>query len=232
MKLPEVPENHQDNVPALAFASSRKVERTMTDRQRKEAIQAYYASTSLMDAQVGRLLSALDRFKLRDNTIVVFCSDHGYHLGEHGLWKKQSVFEGSARVPMLISAPGVKGGVKAGGVAELLDLYPTVAGLAGLDAPDYLDGVSLVPSLEDPTKDSREAAIIQVSHRGSVGVSARTRRWRYTEWDGGSKGVQLYDHDNDPGEYRNLTGTDYQEVMRKMKRHIADGWDAKVVPKK
>ena len=173
----------------------------MTDDQRREAIQGYLASISFMDAQVGVVLSALERLKLADRTVVVFTSDHGYHLGDHGLWQKSSLFERSARVPLIVSAPrvGASGRVTTS-LAELVDLYPTLARLAGLTPPDYLDGVSLVPVLADPAARVRDAAFTQVRN----GYSIRTDRWRYTEWAQGAEGVQLYDMDTDPGETRNL----------------------------
>src|SRR5262249_46462423 len=105
----KVPASYKEGVPAFAFGSARKEQETMTDQQRREALQAYYASITFMDAQVGRLLDALDRLKLADRTIVVFISDHGYLLGEHGLWQKMSLFEWSARVPMIILMPGSRG---------------------------------------------------------------------------------------------------------------------------
>jgi iduronate 2-sulfatase len=162
-----------------------------------------------MDAQVGRVLDALQRLDLADNTIVVFTSDHGYHLGEHGLWQKMSLFEESARVPLIIAVPG-KG--KKGGVANtpvgLVDLYPTLAELCEVPAPENLQGQSLVPILEDPSEPGRGWTLSQVT-RGSrinptFGFTLRTPRWRYTEWDQGNRGHELYDHDNDPLEQTNL----------------------------
>src|SRR5262249_6063226 len=101
LKLPEVPANHREGLPAPAFGSAKPEQDKMTDAQRRQALQAYYASVSFMDAQLGQLLDALDRLKLADRTIIVFTSDHGYHLGEHGLWQKMSLFENSTRVPLV-----------------------------------------------------------------------------------------------------------------------------------
>ena len=178
----------------------------MTDAQRREAIQAYRASTSFMDAQVGRVLAALEDSGLAENTIVIFTSDHGYHLGDHGLWQKVSLFERSTRVPLFISAPGAKGnGETAGGVAALLDLYPTLTELCGLPAPDYLDGVSLRAVLDDPMARPRSHAVSQVRRRAPdrMGYAVRTERWRYVEWDGAPEEAQLFDMETDSGETTN-----------------------------
>lgn len=189
----------------------------MDEKLTREALQAYYASITFMDQQVGKLLDALDRLKLTGNTIVVFHSDHGYHNGEHGgLWQKQSLFEESARVPLIIAAPGMKGAGKgAAGPAELIDVYPTLADLCGLEAPANLHGKSLAPQCTDPTLATKGYALTQVRRGGGMGkkvgaegpfsgYSLRTPRWRYTEWGGGNKGVELYDHDADPQEFTNL----------------------------
>ncbi len=135
------------------------------------------------------------------NTIVVFTSDHGYHLGDHGLWQKMSVFERSARVPLIIAVPNATArGAAARGLAELVDLYPTLADLAGLTPAGALDGVSLAPILRDPSATVKDAAFTQVRN----GYSIRTDRWRYIEWAEGQQGAQLYDMNADPGETTNL----------------------------
>jgi iduronate 2-sulfatase len=209
-------------VPAAALGSYKKEQDKLTDDLRRRAVQAYYASISFMDAQVGRVVDALDRLGLAGSTIIVFTSDHGYHLGEHGLWQKQSLFEGSARVPLLIVAPGVtKPGTVASSPVSQLDLYPTLAELAGVNAPTNLQGQSLVPMLKDPGVQGRGWALTQVVRGGNFnrqgaapavadrgrrffGYSLRTARWRYTEWDEGAQGRELYDHDADPQELTNL----------------------------
>ena len=168
------------DIPAPALASHRPEEGTMTDAQRRQAVQAYSASISFMDAQLGRVLAALDRLGLADNTIIVFTSDHGYHLGEHGLWKKQSLFEESARVPLLVVAPGVtKPGTVARTPVSHLDLYPTLAELAGVTPPANLQGQSLVPILRDPSAIGRGWALTQVSRNARAaegGEGAAKRR--------------------------------------------------------
>jgi iduronate 2-sulfatase len=211
-KMPVFPgiKEDQADLPAPALGSYKREQDKLTDDLRRECRQAYNSSISFMDAQVGRVVDALDRLGLADNTIIVFTSDHGYHMGEHGLWQKMSLFEESSRVPLLIVAPGT---AKAGGVAkspvELIDLYPTLTELCGVAAPDNLQGQSLVPMLKDPSVTGRGWAITQVTRGGGrngrfFGYTFRTPRWRYTEWDEGAEGRELYDHDADPRELTNL----------------------------
>jgi uncharacterized sulfatase len=159
-----------------------------------------------VDAQVGRVLDALDRLGLADRTIIVFTSDHGYHLGDHGLWQKYSLFERSARVPLIIAGPTLKaGGRAAPGLVEMIDLYPTLAGLCGLAGPEYLDGADLRPMLDDPSRSVKEAAFSQIKRGDIEGFSVRTERWRYTEWNaGGRQDAQLFDEEADPGETKNV----------------------------
>lgn len=204
---PRLPGDNPPGIPPAALASAKKEQASMTDEQRRAAIQAYHASISHMDAQVERVLKALDTLDLSKDTIVVFTSDHGYQLGEHGLWQKMAAFERSLRVPLVIAGPGVSdGGKTCGRPAELVDLFPTLAGLCGVPTPANLSGVSLVAQLKDVTASGRTSAFSMV--RG--GRSLRTERWRYTEWNGGKDGVELYDHKTDPGEMKNLAGDQAQ----------------------
>ncbi|HMC11522.1 MAG TPA: sulfatase [Pirellulaceae bacterium] len=210
----------QADIPPAGLASYKREQDKLTDDLRRQALQAYYASISFMDAQVGRVVDALDRLGLADNTIIVFTSDHGYHVGEHGLWQKMSLFEESARVPLLIVAPGMAKGAAAKSPIGQIDLFPTLAELCGVKTPANLQGQSLVPMLKDPSVIGRGWAISQVVRGGGLmratvtadvgsegrrffGYSLRTPRWRYTEWDEGQQGRELYDHDADPRELTN-----------------------------
>jgi len=199
----------QADLPRAALFSYKREQDVLTDDLRRQCVQAYYASTTFMDAQVGRVLDALQRLELAENTIVVFTSDHGYHLGEHGLWQKMSLFEQSARVPLIIATPNApaKGGVAKDPVG-LIDLYPTLAELCGVKTPENLQGQSLLPMLNDPNATGRGWTLSQVTRRGPArrffGYSLRTPRWRYTEWGQGELGRELYDHDADPRELTNL----------------------------
>jgi uncharacterized sulfatase len=211
IKVPEVLPEALAQYPEAAFFT-RPPNWGLTEQQEREVIRAYYASITFMDANVGRLLDALDRLKLTDNTIVVFMSDHGYSLGEHGQWMKQMLFDNSARSPLIVAGPGVSAKGKASRrVVEYLDLYPTLAALAGLTPPREIEGRSLVPLLNQPNAAWSHPALTQV-RRGTqangffMGYSIRTERWRYTEWDEGKRGVELYDEKSDPGEMHNLAG--------------------------
>ncbi|HET8656424.1 MAG TPA: sulfatase [Longimicrobiaceae bacterium] len=192
--------------------------REATPREAREMIRAYYAATSFVDEQVGRVLDELDRLGLRDHTIVVFFGDHGYHLGEKGKWSKAySLFEVGLRVPLLVAVPGVKGEVTTHPV-ELLDLYPTLAELCGLPRPAGLEGHSLVPLLRDPDAGWDHPAFSVTLFQGKLGRSVRTDRWHYAEWDEGRAGAMLFDETADPHEMRNLADDAADSaVVRRMK---------------
>lgn len=178
----------------------------LSEQQRLEVMRAYYATILFLDANIGRLLDALQRTGQEQNTTIVFWSDHGYQLGEHGQWMKQTLFEPSARTPLIIAGAGVKSKGKAcPRTVEFLDIYPTVAALAGLkDVPSTLHGVSLMPLLNKPTVAWNRPSVTQVNRLQIMGYSIRTERHRYTMWKRGEEGEELYDYAQDPREYKNL----------------------------
>jgi arylsulfatase A-like enzyme len=181
--------------------------RDATPAQAREMIRAYYASVSFMDAQVGRVLDALERLNLRHKTIVVFFGDHGYHLGEKGKWSKAySLYEVATRVPLLIAIPNGKG-QNSGRTVQLLDLYPTLVELCSLPRANGIEGHSLTPLLRNPKAPWNYPALTVTRYQGKLGESVRTERWHYVEWDNGSAGSMLFDHSNDPHELKNLANS-------------------------
>ncbi len=230
IEVPQMPADYAKTVPAAALMSTRPWPNFgVTLQQARECKQAYYAAISFVDAQIGRVVDALDRLGLRDNTIIVFWSDHGYSLGTHGLWMKQSCFEDSARVPMIFAGPGIKAGTPSPRIVEFVDLYPTLADLAGLKPPANLAGASLRPLLANPTAPWDRPAFTQVQRGDFPGHSVRTPRWRYTEWDGGAQGVELYDEQNDPGEMKNLaTDPKHAATVAELKALVRKNWPERV----
>lgn len=205
----------------------------LSDDKIRELIHGYYASTTYVDAQIGKVLEALDGLGLRDKTIVVLWSDHGFHLGEHGLWCKTTNFEIDTRVPLIISFPRVtKRGLRTDALVELIDLYPTLADLAGLPIPNGVEGTSLKPLFDHPDDPLKHAAFSQFlrpsGRDGKVGVmgySVRTDNFRYTEWlnlqSGSIEAVELYDHPIDPLETKNLSGSaEYAHEIRTLRRTL------------
>jgi len=231
------PAEHLQHIPPLAL-TRKKDEPPLSDDLRRETTAAYYASISFMDAQVGFLLAALDRLDLWRSTVVVFVSDHGYHLGEHGgLKHKMTLFEESVRVPLVIAAPNAAADVSTDGIVELVDLYPTLADLCGLPAPQGRPGKSLSPLLHGSLDEwTKQAAFTVVARDGTrdvsdtldrskLGRSVRTARWRYTEWHDGTR--ELYDHQADPHEYRNLAADEeLADTVTKLSKLIADNLTA------
>jgi iduronate 2-sulfatase len=226
------PDARAANVPAPAWFTN-PPHWGLDEQQQRLALRAYYASISFLDANIGRLLDALDRLGLADDTIVLFVSDHGYHVGDRGQWMKQTLFERSTRAPLLIAGPGVTArGAASPRVVEFLDIYPTLAALAGLAPPTGLHGRSLVPLLTDALAPWDHPAVSQV-RRGTLpgtfmGYTIRTARWRYTEWDGGTRGAELYDVEVDPDELRNLAGEASQRetvttLRLRLQQLITDG---------
>lgn len=244
IRLPYTPEGDRDDIPTAAFAHNNPVPHYSLDELTcRKALQAYYACVSFVDAQVGRMLDALQRLGLEDNTIVVFWSDHGYHLGEHGgVWQKRTLFEQGARAPLIIRAPRAAGnGQACPRIVEFVDLYPTLVDLAGLPAPpgQKLAGRSLRPLLADPIRgDWGGSAITQILRPADdrlktpvMGRSIRTHRWRYTEWAEGEAGIELYDHYGDPNEFHNLAvepDAEARAVIEKLRPQLRSRASGKV----
>ncbi len=229
--LPNEPADDIRDIPEVAFWT-RPANWGLNEEQRRRTIRAYYSTISFVDAQIGRLLGKMDELDLWKDTIVVFWSDHGYLLGEHGgQWMKQSLFEQSAQVPLIIVAPDQESrGRPSARIVELVDLYPTLAELTGLTPPENLEGVSLKPLLDEPQTVWDRPAFTEVRRRDRNGLSVRTDRWRFNVWNGGKDGFELYDHENDPGEYINLAGNpEYADVIAELKALIRQNWDDEVL---
>jgi len=249
IKLPEARENDWDNKPDAA-AWIVPPNAGSTPEQQKKAIRAYYACITFVDAQLGKLIDALEEFGLLDNTIIVFWSDHGYNLGEHGQWQKQTLFEKTSKQPLLISVPGYSKGVSTDAIVQMVDIYPTLAELTGLTAPGDLDGHSLLPLLKDPdTEWNFPAFTLQArtlnpnARRGQskyyfnpdvgsenptiYGRSVRIEKYRYTEWDEGRKGTELYDYETDPNEFNNLADDPaYKSLVTRLAKILHSGHNA------
>ena len=214
--VPKVPAGYLDTLPKPAQQSitRKKDQVNLPDKLARQAIQAYYASITFADAQIGRILDGLNEAGLADDTVVVFTSDHGYHMGEHGHWQKTTLFENAAHVPLIIAGPRTTAtGKTTRSPAEMVDFYPTLAELCELKAPSYLAGVSLTSVLKDPQARPRSSAITQYGN----GYSIRTARYRYTEWgEDGALGAELYDHQSDSGEMKNLADDKSTENLRRL----------------
>lgn len=224
IRIPEVPEGYLESLPlpAQKILTQRKEQIDLPDSLAVSAIQAYLATISFLDAQVGRVLDALEATGLKDNTIVVFTSDHGYHMGEHGHYQKRTLFEYSARIPLIISYPGQKSrGERTKSIVEMIDFYPTLCELAGLTYPGEISGKSMVPVLENPKKKIRNEALTQTV---GDGYSVITDRYRYTRWgEGGSGMVELYDKKSDPAEMINLAGKKKSEkIIERLDKRLTE----------
>ncbi len=234
IRIPYAPADDREDIPVAAFAHNCPVPHYgLDDLTLRKAIQAYYACVSFIDAQIGRMTNALKRLGLEDNTIIVFWSDHGYHLGEHGgIWQKRTLFEKSAKAPLIIRAPGFEGnGTPCSSIVEFVDIYPTLLELADLGHAQKLSGRSLVPLLKNPLTEWDGNAVTQILRPADdrlaqpvMGISIRTHRWRYTEWgEEGEHGVELYDYQNDPGEFENLAmdpPAELKKVMRDLRSKL------------
>ena len=241
---------HPQDAPELATRTWNELEgytdipkdgQLSTDKLR-ELRHGYYACVSYVDALVGRLLEELAKLKLAENTVVVLWGDHGYHLGEQGLWTKANNYELSTRVPLIISVPGpARSGRKSNALVEFVDVYPTLADICGLDEPQGVEGISLKPLLASPDQPWKRAVFSQYPrarsgsrHRGHgaiMGYAVRTHRYRYVEWRRWDSqqiaARELYDHDSDPHESRNVVAqARYAEAIRELAGMLESGWQS------
>ncbi len=198
-----------------------KKEQNNLDKNLAKVIkEAYYATTSFVDAQVGRVLDKLKSTGLDKNTIVIFTSDHGYHLGEHGHWQKQTLFDNATRIPLIVAGPGVNENEKImDAPVELVDLYPTLMEVLGMEVPEFVSGKSFAPMLSDSSVRIRNSALTELgvsngSDTKTQGYSIKTDRYRLTQWgEKGILGYELYDHKYDKKELHNLSSTeDYKKI--------------------
>ncbi len=221
--LPKILRNDRDDTPRFSWYLHWKLpEPRLTwveeNQQWRNLVRSYLASTSFMDAQIGRVIDALEETGHADNTLIVIWSDHGWHLGEKGITGKNTLWERSTRVPLVFVGPGVTPGQRCTRPAELLDIYPTLIELAGLPERDDLEGLSLVPQLVDAAA-PRERPAITSHNPGNHGI--RSEHWRYIRYADGSE--ELYDMKNDPREWNNLAGDpQYADVIAEHKKWLPD----------
>ena len=197
-----------------------KVFNKFTEQDKREFLRSYYACSSFMDAQIGKLLTALEQSNQLENTLIVFFGDHGYHLGEHNWWNKVTLFEKGTSTPFIVAGKSVgKKGVRSNAMFEFIDIYPTLAELLNLkNTPDYLEGKSFANVIDDPSKSFRSEVRALIRRDKMLGRTVKNSKWRYIEWDDGKQGIELYDQINDPIEYNNLAeNPDYSEVLIEMK---------------
>ena len=221
MIIPKTSDEYLTTLPKPAAKSIRakKNQLNLNDSLAKEIKEAYYATVSFVDAQVGRILDHLDRTGLAQNTIVVFTSDHGYHLGEHGHWQKQTLFDNATKVPLIFTYPGIqKKGVKCEAPVELIDVYPTIMDLVNINVPKHVVGKSLKPIIDNEIESVRSSALT----RWKNGYSIKTKRYRFTEWKfDGKLGHELYDHKYDKEELNNLAlSENYKPIFDSLQRML------------
>jgi iduronate 2-sulfatase len=216
---PKIP-GDWDDIPKAGINYKTSVNMKMDERRQKKAVGGYYASVAYMDAQVGKVLDALEKSGQADNTIVVFTSDHGYHLGEHDFWAKVSLHDESAKVPLIVKVPGKKPAV-CRSLVELIDLYPTTAKLCGLEVPARLQGRDISPMLDDPAHSVRDAAFSVAPT--SKGFLLREDKWAYLQYaEDAAQGIELFDMERDPQQYTNLaTRPEHQPVVESFKVKLA-----------
>ena len=230
-EIPESSDAYLETIPKPAAISVRsKKEQVYLDKELSKTIKrAYYATTSFMDAQIGRVLDKLKATGLDKNTIIIFTSDHGYHLGEHGHWQKQTLFNDATRVPLIIAGPGILKDKKIENApVELVDLYPTLMDLVEMKTPTFVEGKSLTPMLKNINRSVRQSALseLQVNTKSGIaqGYSIKTNRYRLSRWKHqGTYSYELYDHETDKKELNNLANhIDYIQVKDSLIKILSD----------
>jgi uncharacterized sulfatase len=227
MPVPPLDAGEISAAPALAY-NSLNANFGMTEQQHREAIRGHFAAISFVDAQVGRLLDAVQRMGVADNTTIVFWADHGFMIGEHGQWEKTMLFDPSVQVPLFFAGAGVTAkGRACRRTVEHLNIFPTLAEMCRLEGtPRTLHGRSMVPLLANPGAPWEHPAISQVARRIAsgpiMGYSLRNERYRYTMWgDGAAQGEEVYDYDSDPREVKNLANAPgFAELKRKLRGQL------------
>jgi iduronate 2-sulfatase len=221
MVLPEKVAGDWDDIPIPGINYKTSENMKMDIRRQKKAVGGYYASVAYMDAQVGKVLDALEQNGLAEKTIIVFTSDHGYHLGEHDFWAKVSLLDESSGVPLIISVPG-KAPAVCNSLVELLDLYPTISSLAGLDIPAHVQGKNVAEMLDNPAHEVRDAAFSVAPMR--EGFLLREHQYSFIQYgEDGAKGIELYDTEQDPKQYNNLADEpEYEETVQRFRAKMAE----------
>ena len=240
LELTKAKKELDENIPAVAKRHGRNWDifkiREETPEQAQAAIHAYYACASFIDDQIGLILEALEESGQADNTIVIFTSDHGFHLGEHGMWSKISLFEQATRVPMIVRIPGVTDGATCGEIVELVDLYPTLCNILEIDLPhDNLEGISFLPLVENPDLSWKKAAFTVCRQGVHLGKSVRTKSHRYTEWidyaDRDNENAvirfsEMYDLEADSLEQNNLADLiEHSAKQKELAGLLSGGWE-------
>ena len=209
-----------------AYADIPNGDAPISEEKTLELMRGYAASTSYMDSQVGRVLDQLDALRLTENTVIAFCGDHGFHLGEHGIWGKNTLFEVGVHSPLIVSIPGQQPN-QTDALAELVDLYPTLCDACQLPVPPQLEGLSLMPVIEQPASSWKVAAFSQFKRDTGIHVrSMRTTQYRYTEWKTNRfHRRELYDYDRDPGGIANITHhPESKKLIALLSEQLRAGW--------
>jgi len=221
IRPPFIPENRSKETDIMYgenFSEWKQAFDEFSEDDKKRYIQSYYACTSFVDSNIGRLLAHLDRTDAWSNTLVVLMGDHGFNLGEHNWWQKNVLFEESLQTPLIVVAPdNNKPGAVCNEIVELLDIFPTITELCDIEPPKNIEGKSFVHLLNEPAGEGKQAAFSVVERLNGLGRSVRTKRWRYTEWCEGREGRELYDSSSDPGMYCNLAyKKEFQDVCLRL----------------